>query len=152
MFLDTKPPADANAFFSRMHSLRLKVVKFVRLNLNCWVQKLSLQIWPDRSVLVYLTPERLWLIEMSRGPSSYNFSKLTLETWHRGLLYREFYFFGQKKFSWPNFQKLARERNFDLHLNKAIITHLSLSNKNKVREIWFFPGTNYLVGLIFISR
>ena len=104
----------ANAFFSQIHSLKLKVVKFVTLTLwrnkqlslakeirapklNCWVQKLSLQIWPDRSVLVYLTPERIWLIEISRGPSSYNFWKLTLETWHRGLFYREFYFFWSKK-------------------------------------------------------
>ena len=28
-----------------------------------------------------LTPERIWLIDVSRGPSFYNFSTLTLEKW-----------------------------------------------------------------------
>ena len=46
------------------------------------------------------------------------------------------------------FKKLASERNFDLPPIKAIFC---LSDKIRFAKLIFFPETNYLVGIIFIS-
>ena len=75
---------------------------------------------------------------MSRGPSSYNFSILTLETWKTtqqvsGSFLSRILFFWSKKNLLTKFQKLASERNFDHQPNKAIFRLFSLSDKNTVR-------------------
>ena len=62
-----------------------------------------------------------------------NDRNLTNDSISIGLFFIEDFIFLVKKIFLTKFRKLASERNFDLHQNKAIFTLFKLSDKNKVR-------------------
>ena len=75
---------------------------------------------------------------MSSGPFSYFFlddNARNMENYSRsiGFFFIEDFIFLVKKIFLTKFQKLASERNFDLHPNKAIFPFFCLGDKKKVR-------------------